>query len=118
MVAKDQQDCEFITVPAGAEIEVDGEIVTTPATVSLSTKRNHVVKWPDGTTSEVVRTIHGAYIGNAVWLLAAPIGFIVDMTTGAAERNLTPRRIEWHEGKGVVFPVPHDAADDSATRWE
>ena len=112
LLAPSAQTCEFVTVPAGQTIHVDGQPMTTPAAVPLSTDTGHTVKWPDGSTSAVERSFQPWVIGNAIFGLLALITIPVDIISGASGKNLSPRKIEWREGTGVVKPVQRDYDED------
>ena len=111
IVAPNAQTVKLNTDPPGQTVMVDGQPHTTPAEVLLSTEGNHTVKWPDGTESVIKRTFQPWVIGNALFgLVGLVIGIPIDILSGASGKNLTPRKIDWRQGEGVLKPEP--AASD------
>lgn len=83
----------FDTTPTGQTIHVRDRSYVTPATVTLSTREEHVVTWPDGTTQVVGGRFQPLYLLNALNI----IGFIVDAGTNAAYWNIDPVLYYWKE---------------------
>ena len=98
--------------PQGITVRVDGQTLTTPAAIELSVKSNHEVIFPNGEKVMVKRTLDGTTFLNVFFWP----GFIVDAATGATVGSLTPTRLYYVEGEGVVRkPKPAPNANKKAS---
>ena len=96
ILAPSHQTIKIHTIPSGKTIHVDGMEYTTPANVSMATDSAHVIKWPDGSTSQIEQTFQPWIIGNVIFGLGGIIiGVPIDLLSGAVSKNLTPRSIQW-----------------------
>ena len=82
---------------------MDGQTVVTPAAIELSVKSDHEVVFPNGETVMVKRTLDGTTFLNVFFWP----GFIVDVATGAVTGSLSPTKLYYVEGEGVIRkPAP------------
>lgn len=95
ILSKNSEVVHFTSDPVGQEIMVDGTAHTTPAAVPLSTEMKHLVRFPDGSTTEIHRGLNGWFLLNVFFLP----GFVVDLVSGDVNNSLYPRHIEYRDGK-------------------
>lgn len=104
------QQIPIASEPSGARVTVDGNPAgTTPTTVTLSRKQNHMVTLEkEGFETEnvaITKSIGGAVAGNII--AGGLIGWGVDAMTGA-QYNLHPEtlNVRLHAAKGAGAAVP------------
>jgi hypothetical protein len=111
------QDIPMTSVPAGADVLVDGSLVgQTPLKAQLKRKNDHLVTIQktgyQTKTVAVVKDVGGAVWGNI--LLGGLIGWGVDASTGA-QYNLTPKTISIELERAGASDVP--TGPDDATQF-
>ena len=93
--------------PQGITVKVDGQTLTTPAAIELSVKMDHEVIFPNGEKVMVKRVLDGTTFLNVFFWP----GFIVDGVTGATTGSLSPTKLYYVVGEGVVRkPTPASKA--------
>lgn len=103
---------EAVTVnsdPPGQEIRIDDQAYTTPVTVMLDRRSDHLVVMPDGQEVAVEHKLDAWIIPSI--LLFFPIGGTVDFVSGYAFGNLSPDDLDFRDGQVFVRGKPRKRPD-------
>jgi len=116
ILASDSETIRIDSEPQGQTVAVDGSRYTTPALVTLGRDADHHATFPDGQTVYIKRTFQPWFLGNI--LLGGIPGMIIDLVTGAVNRDLWPDRLVYRDGKvyagaKVVPPAGETKRDET-----
>lgn len=96
ILADESETINFTSHPAGQTVVVDGANYKMPCKVTLGRDTDHAATFPNGETVMIERSFNGLFLVNI--LLGGLIGMVVDLATGAVNKNLSPNHLEYRDG--------------------
>jgi len=99
IIAPNSESVKIDSDPPGQHVMIDGQSYSTPAVVTLGRDAAHIVRFPNGQEVAIERSFQGWFLGNL--LLGGIPGMVVDLLTGAVNRDLHPDHLLYKGG--VVY---------------